>query len=181
MYGSLSFYFSSLIFIVCSKKYTDNRRNSLNQSSAVNVATETTTAASSKVPSVNETTIVAEGHNTNCSVCRQPFVTSNNSGADSSNKNFVTCNVCSSQICKINPNCSVWLPKYNHWECSDCHQFNTSAYVHAYDWIFERLTEKFRNKKIVTRATADRPSHELNRTSENDVMLELNGNFNFML
>lgn len=116
-----------------------------------------------------------------CSICHNPFNTvaaDNNDGIDLESKidNIALCRLCLSQICK-SPQCGVWLAKHNHWECSNCHHFDSVAYVRAYDWIFKQLNRRFDDKASVARVTKTAPINDTHpKSDDDDVMLELNGN-----
>lgn len=180
-------------FSCFSKKITDKRRLTLKKPSANNsnngtiITTTIATNAIEPHPNENIEPISSYSIHKNpfdyCSICRIPFdiVTdddNNDNGSESKIDNIVSCHHCLSQICK-SPQCGVWLAKHNHWECSNCHHFDSVVYVRAYDWIFEQLNRRFDDKATATlaRVTKTTPINDTNPKSNDDVMLELNGNF----
>lgn len=82
--------------------------------------------------------------------------------------NIVSCNICSKKTCN-NPNCIIWIPDSDHWECADCHQFNSIAYVQKYSWIFERLNQKFNAKPTIS------STNFIKTDSDSEQRLILNG------
>lgn len=182
-------------FSCFSKKITDKRRIALkkpseNHSSSNNTATASTADTE---PHSNGTNIEpASSHWVDknpldyCSICHIPFdiaaaaTATDDIDCDSQSKidKFVSCRLCLSPICK-SPQCGVWLATHNHWECSNCHHFDSVAYVPTYEWVFKQLNRRFDDKaSAVERVTKTAPIHDTNPTSDNgDVMLELNGKF----
>lgn len=178
-----------------SKKITDKRRIALKKPSANNNNNSNSSRSSSD--SIANIEPHSNGHiepvpnysvEKNpfdfCSICRIPLdtVTDDNNDSESKIENIVFCRLCLSQICK-SPQCGVFLAKHNHWECSNCHHFDSVVYVRAYDWIFEQLNRRFDDKATIgARVTKTTPLNDTNPNSAaNDVMLELNGNFYFIL
>lgn len=160
-------------FFVCvfSKKITDKKRLTLTKSSAENnIDIEpNTNTSSNQVSSERHNKSVQDNPVDYCIVCQFPFNKDPDDQSHSKIDNFVSCNHCFSQTC-TSPQCAIWLPKHNQWECNNCHHFNSVVYVQAYDWIFEQLIRRFDDKASVARFT-ETPSK-----SNDDVMLELNGN-----
>lgn len=183
-------------FSCFSKKITDKRRIALKKPSE----NHSSSKSNNNTTSVSTADIESHSNGTNiepvsshsldknpfdyCSICHIPFdiaaaaTATNDIDSDFESKidKFVSCRLCLSQICK-SPQCGVWLAKHNHWECSNCHHFDSVAYVPTYEWIFKQLNRRFDDKaSAVERVTKTAPIHDTNpKSDDGDVMLELNG------
>lgn len=168
----ISLWIKMACFSCFSKKITDKRRLATNNTSADSKATTTTIVSKAERSNSDD-----KSPDDNCSICQSPFDTaaSQSSPSDTNVGDIVSCSQCLSHTCK-NPRCTIWLPKYDHWECRNCHHFDCVVYVQAYDWIFERLSQRFDDKAAVARVTQTTPINDTHSKSEDDVMLELNGN-----
>lgn len=110
-----------------------------------------------------------------CSICQIPLnIEAVASSSDSKIDTIVFCKHCQSKTCKSSQ-CAIWMPSRNHWECSNCHHFDSVVYVRAYDWIFSRLNRIFDDKANVTLVTKTTSINDIHSNSGDDVMLELNG------
>ncbi|XP_055318924.1 uncharacterized protein LOC129576891 isoform X3 [Sitodiplosis mosellana] len=168
------------------KKITDKRRIALKKPSENSSSSSTATTADIE-PHSNENNIepsLDRNPFDYCSICQIPLdivaaaTKSNNdyeSDSESEIDKFASCHLCQSQICK-SPQCGIWLAKHNHWECTNCHHFDSVVYVPAYEWIFKQLNRRFDDKaSAVERVTKTEPIHDTNpKSNDDDVMLELN-------
>lgn len=166
-----------------SKKITDKRRlsndkiPSHSENPESNSNSEAIDAATGSTSSDHEHKIIGHRNLLDlCTICQRPFNSAESSRTEAKIDNIVSCRRCASQTCK-SPRCTIWLPKHDHWECSNCHHFDCIVYVKAYDWIFERLNQRFDDKAT---ALCDRnttpPINDTLLNSQDDVMLQLNGN-----
>ncbi|XP_055318931.1 putative mediator of RNA polymerase II transcription subunit 26 isoform X7 [Sitodiplosis mosellana] len=181
-----SIYIATKGFQYISKKITDKRRIALKKPSENSSSSSTATTADIE-PHSNENNIepsLDRNPFDYCSICQIPLdivaaaTKSNNdyeSDSESEIDKFASCHLCQSQICK-SPQCGIWLAKHNHWECTNCHHFDSVVYVPAYEWIFKQLNRRFDDKaSAVERVTKTEPIHDTNpKSNDDDVMLELN-------
>lgn len=125
---------------------------------------------------------IAGDSSNSCAICRKHRVAGDSSGSQSiANEPLLltSCGNCSASICK-SPACAIWSANRDCWECNDCHQRQqqqlneTTGYLQAYDWIFERLNRKFSER--ASAIPGDKSNVEQRRCCSN-VMLDSNGNF----
>lgn len=161
------------------KKSSDSKNTESNSNNSTNRATTSSSSPSSiEQQQQHQHSISAQLKPLEfCSVCQSPFNTAATADdSESEIDNIVSCNRCSSQTCS-SPQCAIWLPKHNRWECSNCHHFDSVVYVQSYDWLFERLSQRFDDKANVARVTNTTQINDTHtKTDDDGVMLELNGN-----
>lgn len=126
----------------------------------------TKTSKSNQSKKNNE--ITPTNHIKNCSICHSPLSLVGINDLSSKVENTITCNICLKKTCK-NPNCITWLPKSDHWECAECHQFNSVVFVQAYNWIFAQLNQKFNANLPIS------PSETIETTNNSEQCSKLNG------
>lgn len=206
----------SSCFSCFSKKITDKKRytadskktdSNSNKNSGITSASSSSSSSSStptqSVPSSSKQRRRISEPKTLldlCVICQSPLNIAGDQATERAFQSSATCNNCLSQTCK-SPRCTVWLPRHDHWQCSNCHHFDCLLYVRAYDWIFECLSERFYDKATAERVTKHPPqplrpspspsspstskasptgtaiSDQSTSTTQDDVMFELNGNF----
>lgn len=177
----------SCFFSLFSKKITDKTKPTLRKSSLSdskdtesNSNDNTNRAATSSSPSPSS---IEQRQRKSiqlnlleiCSVCQSSFNIDTAGDCELKIDNIVSCNRCAQKTCK-SPQCAVWLPKHNLWECSNCHHFDSVVYVQTYDWLFERLNQSIDDKASVARVTNTTPINDTHPKTDDGVMLELNGN-----
>lgn len=177
----ISLYIKCACFSRFSKKITDKRRLSTDKipTHCENIESNNCEAAAAATGSTSSDQLHKIGGHKNlldlCTICQRPFNVAESNRIEANIDNIVSCSRCLSQTCK-SPRCTIWLPKHDHWECSNCHHFDCISYVRAYDWIFERLNQRFDDKAAVVRVTKAPPINATSLNVQDDVMLELNGN-----
>lgn len=113
-----------------------------------------------------------------CSICRKNPAAANSRDSQGAAKDpllLTSCGNCSATIC-TSAACAIRSANRDCWECNDCHQQRldtTTGYLQAYDWIFERLNQKF-SERASSAISTDKSEAEQRRCCS-DVMWNSNG------